>query len=420
MLVILTFSTGVFAQSNLPPMTQEPKELSKLEDYIKLAIDQNPGLLASYQTYQATLERAGYVGAIPDPVLSYGHFFNEVETRVGPQKEKFSIRQSFPWFGTLGIKSDIVRSQAEVAFEKYQYDMLALTFELKLNYFQLLNLEKKEAILQESKTLLAYWTGLIKTKYELGEKSHSDFIQAQIETALIDDELLSLQSQIEPVKAKLKAILNNDKLALATDDSFEIENLNLNEPVVIDSFILGNPNLAQYSAMIKVNEKNVDLASKASYPDVTFGLDYIVTDESPMAGIDDNGKDPLMVSVGINLPLWFGKNKAKKREAVASLKASEYAYQNKLNQLKAELEKEQAQFKNIKRKYLFYQNDIVPQSEYNLELLFKAYQLGENSVFDLLKVERELLNYQMKLEDMKTTALVSLAKIELLSNRNIF
>lgn len=419
MLTTLIMTTSVVAQAPAPQTTQETRKLSRLEDYIEMAIKQNPRLLASYQSYQASLERSGYAGALPDPMISYGHFFNEVETRVGPQKEKLSFRQTLPWFGTLGNKSDQAKLMASAAYEKYQADLLRTTFELKLNYFKLLNLETKEAVLSENKTLVDYWTKLIKTKYELGDKSHSDLLQAQIELALVDDQLSTLQNNKLPVKAKLKALLNGGLYEFTTDDVYQIDHLSLNEQLLLDSLALSNPNLERYHALIEVNQKNLELASKASYPNFTFGVDYIITDKSPMAGIEDNGKDPLMVSVGINLPLWFGKNKAKKQEARANLKAAEYSYQDKKNQLQSELESELAIFSDIKRKFSLYQNDIIPQAKQNLELLFKSYQLGESSIYDLFKVERELLKYQIMLEDLKYTGLATLAKIELLSNKNI-
>lgn len=419
-MAILIVSGIVSAQSEIPDSSSTAEQLTELDQYLKLAAEHNPRLKASYQTYQAALEKAGYAGALDDPMLSFGHFFQEVETRVGPQKEKLSLRQSFPWFGTLGNRSNLAQSQAAVVYEKYKADLLELTFELKLNYFHLLNLQQKEALLKDNEQLVDYWVGLIKTKYELGEKSHSDLLQAQIELARVQDALLSLQSEIEPVKAKLRALVNSDKYDFGTNDSFEIERLKLNEALLLDSFSLTNPNLARYDALIKANRESLALASKASYPNFSFGVDYTVTDESPMAGIEDNGKDPLMVSVGINLPLWFGKNNAKKREAQASLKSAEYAYEDLKNQLRANMVAELAGFDNNQRKYKLYQDDIIPQAQYNLELLFKSYQLGESTIFDLIRVERELLNYQTTLLDIKFNSLVTLAKVELLSNHQIY
>ena len=42
-----------------------------------------------------------------------------VETRVGPQQRVFSLSQSFPWFGTLGLKESAAAARAEAAAQEY-------------------------------------------------------------------------------------------------------------------------------------------------------------------------------------------------------------------------------------------------------------------------------------------------------------
>jgi hypothetical protein len=55
----------------------------------------------SFETWKAAIEQVPQARALPDPKFTYGYFIREVETRVGPQQQKFEIMQIFPWFGTI-------------------------------------------------------------------------------------------------------------------------------------------------------------------------------------------------------------------------------------------------------------------------------------------------------------------------------
>ena len=77
-----------------------------LNNYLKTAAENNPGLKALFNEYMAALEVAPQVKALPDPQVAFGYFIQPVETRVGPQQFKISASQMFPWFGTLKAKEN--------------------------------------------------------------------------------------------------------------------------------------------------------------------------------------------------------------------------------------------------------------------------------------------------------------------------
>ena len=101
-LLILFYCTSVYSQ----PVTVEagpgPLETVKsdtLNEYIKYALLNNPGLKAAYEKWQAALERIGPAGTLPDPKMTFAYYIEEVETRVGAQKyatsAKFYVHRFF-------------------------------------------------------------------------------------------------------------------------------------------------------------------------------------------------------------------------------------------------------------------------------------------------------------------------------------
>ena len=99
-----------------------------LDEYLLIAMKRNPGLKSAYYRWIADLSTSGYAGSLPDPMLTYGYFMESVETRVGPQEQRFSLRQSFPWFGTLGAKEDIAFARSQASYRKFEAARLLLFF----------------------------------------------------------------------------------------------------------------------------------------------------------------------------------------------------------------------------------------------------------------------------------------------------
>ena len=61
-----------------------------LDDYLVEGAENNPGLKSSYFNFEAAMQKTAQVKALPDLALSFGYFVSPVETRVGPQRAKFS------------------------------------------------------------------------------------------------------------------------------------------------------------------------------------------------------------------------------------------------------------------------------------------------------------------------------------------
>jgi outer membrane protein TolC len=112
----------------------ELDENSGLSDYLAYAALNNPGLEAAFNRFKAALDRVPQVKSLPDPRFTYKYFIEEVETRVGPQRQGFEISQVFPWFGKLDLRGDVAGQAAQAARERYEAVKLKLFFEEKYCY----------------------------------------------------------------------------------------------------------------------------------------------------------------------------------------------------------------------------------------------------------------------------------------------
>lgn len=139
-LAILLGSMSVSAQS--------------LDDYLKIAAENNPGLKSKFYSYQASLEKVPQVGALPDPQLSFGIFIEPMERYMGNQVAEISIMQMFPWFGTLGAAEDEAAAMAKAKYEEFNEAKTMLFYEVKATWYAFYLLKKEISITEENIQIL--------------------------------------------------------------------------------------------------------------------------------------------------------------------------------------------------------------------------------------------------------------------------
>ncbi|NIO13694.1 MAG: TolC family protein, partial [Xanthomonadales bacterium] len=152
------------ARAQLPSLGQD----STLADYLQYAALNNPGLEAAFHRWQAALEKVPQARALPDPRLTYAHFIEEVETRVGPQESKLGLMQKFPWFGKRRLRGEAAWEAAEAARERYEAEKLKLFFRVKDAYYEYAYLAGAVRVVQQMKSLVRQLEQVARTRYTVG------------------------------------------------------------------------------------------------------------------------------------------------------------------------------------------------------------------------------------------------------------
>ena len=113
---VLRIIGAVLLVSISPVMaSQQPNDANDLQvlpDYLRFASLNNADLKARFEEWKAALEQVPQAKALDDPKFTYSYFIEEVETRVGPQRNKFGIMQVFPWFGKIEAGTDVAARRA--------------------------------------------------------------------------------------------------------------------------------------------------------------------------------------------------------------------------------------------------------------------------------------------------------------------
>ena len=354
----------------------------ELDTYLKIAIQNSPQVKAAYSTFEAALQRTPQANALPDPMLTASAFGKMMETRLGAQEARFTLMQTFPWFGTLGAKKEVSQQQAEAAFQNYLEVRNEVLLNVKKLYAELYLVDQTVLLEEKNVNVLEQYRSLALNAFENGKGSMADVLRVDITINKAKTNLALLQSRIAPMKAGFKAMLNN-------------------------------PRMSALKRQLASPEAQQQVVQKEGLPVVGLGVDYSILSKYDTMTMANNGQDAVMPMLSISLPIFRSKYKAKQKEVTFQVESKIHEQEALANSLMAtyhmaSFEEEQA------HKLIALYNKQIQIAQQNLQLLLSAYSNSTEEFNEVLAVQQELLTYQIELISQLKIAFVSQATIEFL------
>ena len=410
------FSGSGAEDVNLPELSEN----ATLDDYVLYAMLNNAGLRAAFERWKAALEKVAPARTLPDPRFTYANYIKEVETRVGPQEHKFGLAQTFPWFGKLNLQGDMALQSAQAERQRYEAAKLDLIFRVKNIYYEYGYLAQAINVAKDNVTLLTHFESVARSKYKGGAGLQNAVIKAQVELGKLEDRLLSLQDLTRPVIAKLNIALNRpSQMSLPAPKTISVETQAFSDEELISLLRAENPNLKALDFMAAKEDFAIKLAEKNFYPDMTVGVDYIDTDSRSDIDPKDNGKDPVIAKLSINVPIWHQKYNAIGKEVKARHRAVMRERKEKENALIADLEMALYGLRDADRKIDLYHNTLLPKAEQNVKVNQLAFTSDKASFLDLIDSQRILLGFQLEHKRALAGRAQRMAEIEMLTGGDI-
>jgi cobalt-zinc-cadmium efflux system outer membrane protein len=405
--VVLVFIPSVWASQR----PGEPNIPVTLQEYLRYAAQNNAGLKAAFEQWKAALEQVPQAKSLPDPRFNYGYFIEEVETRVGPQRQRVGITQVFPWFGKIEARTDVAAAGAKAAGKRYEAEKLKLFFDVKDAFYEYTYLAGAVEIAGKNLELIRHFEEVARTKYMAAAAGHPDMIRAQVELARLEDQLKTLEDLRGPVVARLNAVLNRRSFGMLPWPAKEkFQPVRMQRRQLIDLLKAQNPELAALDFELEAAKSKVDLAKKKFYPDVGVGIDSIQT---------DGGDDAVILMFTLNLPVWRDNYKAAHRQAKANVRQRSQQKTQAENTIIARAERTLYDFEDSNRKIKLYGDILIPKAEELLGASETAYQAGTIDFLSLINAQQKLLEFQLRHERAVTDNQKKLAELEMLAGTQL-
>ncbi|UCE02355.1 MAG: TolC family protein [Candidatus Latescibacterota bacterium] len=384
------------------------------------AVRHNDAVAAAFESWRAAVEHIPQVRALADPQLHYGYYIRAVETRVGPQRHRFSLSQIFPWFGKLGAQGDAALEAAGAAEQDFRRARLRLFYELDRAYAELYYTTRAQAVTQANLDLLLSWEEVARARFRAGRGTHADVIKAQVEIGVLSDRIRNLEDQRGVRLADVNVLLDRAPDApLAVPDTLRDEAIDQPDDELIAMLDQASPELLALDHTVASRQHEVRRASKSGLPDLRLGADYIVTGEAIAPDVPDTGQDAVIATFSINLPLWRGKYAAEEREAQARLRAARYTRSDVGKRLVADVKRVAFEARDAGRRTRLYRDTLIPKGEQSLRAASTAFEAGRLEFLNVVEAQRVLLEFQLAYERALSDQLARTAELEMRLGREL-
>jgi len=386
-----------------------------IDDYFKIASENNPELKAKHKEFEAALQRVSQVNTLPDPTFSFGYFISPVETRLGPQQVRFSLTQLFPWFGALKAQGDAAALMAEAKFQLFMDARNKLYFKVAAAFYPLYELNDWIKIEAENIRILESYKTITTKKFENGNGSMVDVLRVDIMLKDAQTNLNILKAKEKPLTTIFNKLLNrpeNEQIVMASSLKAE----NLPENFRKDSLLAANPTLKALDLKLEASKATELASQKQGLPKFGIGLDYVMVGKRSDVSMPDNGKDVIMPMVTMTIPIFRGKYNASVKEA--QLMQESYAYQKEemTNSLLSNYEMAWFEIQQQQQLLELYEQQIQTTQQ-SLNLLFTSYGNSGKEFEEVLRMQQQLLKYQKMRATALTQYQIAVAKINYLTSK---
>ena len=388
-----------------------------LSELLGEASNNNLELKVLETDYFAMLEKVPQVGQLPNPELAAGFFVLPVETRLGGQVARLSATQMLPWFGTLSSKKKLELAKANASQKRIEARALNIAEQVKQAYFQLYEIIHSQTIIKRSIALLESMEAIALAKVESGKTTLADVLTVQIKIKALQQELEILETNKVHPTAILNHLLDRPlDQSLTIRDSLSFVEIPYNKDSLTEKAAARHPAIEMIGLQQEISEQNKVVNTFSGKPSLGFGLDYILVNERTDAQPSSNGRDIIQVRTSLKVPLYRGKYEAKENEENLKIQSLEYQRKRALSEFESTIERAFADYENARLKLnLYKEQQKIARSALNI--LESNYSARGGSFDELLRLEKDLIEYDLNILSVIVRSHIIKARIDALIQR---
>lgn len=380
--------------------------------YVDSSLSNNPQLLSLKQEIEIWQKKSVELSSIPDPVLSGAYAIEPIQTALGPQLGKIGIDQILPWFGSMGEKEAEIFAFARSKKAEYRNAELALTASVKNTWLTIFLQEKR--INNLKKQMKAF--NILENQAVKSLENNNNGI---VEVLKIQNEKSSVQNRLENAVEKKKTLSAEFNYLLNRMPDSEISMVDNLAAIkfkipVIDSVLFIHPLLESADYRIEAANHRSKFESLNNYPRIKLGLDYYFIGERPGMVIDDNGKDAVLVKLGVTLPLFTGKYSSAKERSMLEKRQSELNRENIRNLLINEYQIRTDRYHSSLRD-LNFANEQLIRSKQALSILETSFSGTRHDFSDIFEMYREIFSKELQVDEYEVALNKAIIDFEYLS-----
>ncbi len=390
-----------------------------LDDLQRTAVMENPRLRAMAAEVKMAKLRASSKSSPEEPKLKLSlnnlSVDNPSLTSEDMTSLEIGIFQMLTLWGKIGLRERILLAQHRLTIERFRQEKIEILHRVRSSAYNLQYLMSFRLLLDDIKKQLklVISSGVMASK--VGTGSLSAVIKANVEYAMIDEEILKLDQQMREERKTLHYLVGKD-----FGDNVDLQpEPNFLEPDAVEVkriAAVSNPELAAARITREIAESELLLKKREYFPDVELGFSYMYRKNS----VDMRRSDMVSAMATISVPVWFWKkNMPMVDEMFARDAAAMDLVRDKSNEIEARADIIIGQIKRTKELFHLYRGRIIPQTELSLETSIARYRTGSGEFMSVIDGVRMLLRFKKELLMAEKEYRMSYSELHALMGREV-
>jgi cobalt-zinc-cadmium efflux system outer membrane protein len=364
----------------------------------------NPALRAMALDTSAAAAKAAGAGALDDPVISdsYSSYRNPGVF----SGHSIMVTQAFPLWGKRSLRREAALADLDAMRGREQAARDALDERIKVAFVQYYVASRAVAVNRDVIAEAGSMRAAAEARYAAGRGDQPAVIKALGEETAAAIEAARSEGDRADAREVLNALLARPAGAPLA------EPLRLRRVPAADLAIASlverargaSPALAASGAEVSAARTRATLAEKAWYPDLTVGAGPLIQTNNRPPGV--------AATVGLNIPLPWGKEASEQQAATAQLGAAQQRYEAALLDIQSALGEAHARLKAARNAGALVAHKALPEARAALKSIIADYAQGRGDLAAALAAQHQVHDLELKLLQLQLEEQTALAAIE--------
>lgn len=403
------------SRSGDSPAPEAPSPIleGSLAHYQARAAAEAPQVQAAWARWKSSVEQVGVAGRLPEPVVSYGRFLSEIETRVGPQRNRIGISQALPWPGAVKAGIDAASERARAQEQEFEASLFEVGERVAIAYWRLWQVRAERELLEKWLEIDQDLLDLERRRVELGEIPLAALTRRETASLRLADRLDALLETERTAQASLRAAIGmQGDEPTPTTSSPQGARLPAQDTAALRALAEAHPRITALGRRADASQLDARQRQSDRLPSLVLSGDWIEVGPARLDGVPDSGKDVAMLGVAVRLPLAARSYRSAIDAAQADAAAWRAQARQTSLQASAELEAALSRVRDSARRIRLLDEQLLPRARDAVDSL-QAMQTAQ-AARQALEARAEIVALQLELSTVQAeheTAWAALARI---------
>ena len=364
----------------------------------------SPALRAAALDIEAAAAKASGADRLEDPTISDSYqYYKDPGVFSG---HTVFLSQAFTLWGKRSLRRQAALADADASRGRERAAQDELAEKIKVAYAQYYATTRNISVNREILGLAYSMRSAAAARYGLGGGDQLAIIQALGEATTSQTDVVRLAGERAAAQARLNTLVGRpaDAPLAAPVRPRPMPAAEPNLARLVERARGGNPTLSASNAAIAAARTRSTLADKAWYPDVTVGAGPLIQTNNRPVGF--------AATVGLNIPVPWGREASGQREAAAQLAATQQRHDATRLEIEGALGEAIARLRAARATEALLRREAMPQARVTFQTVLANFSQGRGDLTPAIAAEHQIHSVEVRLLQAQIDEQIELAAIE--------